>query len=85
MQFIQDFATRRNHHCFSMLPLDAPEALLFEDDKDIPQHSNAEPHTACQCMESIQKNDCEVLPHLPYCLGLDLSDIHLFLFVKDQV
>ena len=49
------------------------------------QYSNTEPHTVCLLIESIQKNGWEVSPHLPYCPGLNLYNIHLFWFVEDQV
>jgi hypothetical protein len=40
-------------------------------------------HTAALCMEMIQKNSWELLPHSPYSLDLAPLYYHLFSFIKD--
>jgi transposase len=42
------------------------------------QHDNARPHTALLTLQTVRKNDWEVLSHSPYSPDLAHSDYHLF-------
>ena len=42
------------------------------------QHDNAQPHTACSTVATIQNLSFECLPHPPYSPALAPSDFHVF-------
>ena len=83
-----EFLSRGNHRCCWLLS-DAPEALsciswqTSREETDHPATQRTVHHTAALCMEKIQKNNWELLPHSPYSLDLAPFYYHLFSFIKD--
>jgi len=53
--------------------------------KIIPQYNNAQPHSGHLCMERIQRNGWELVPHSPYSVDLAPSDYSLLMVIKDQI
>ena len=47
-------------------------------EKVILQHNNARPHVAKPVKTYLEAHKWEVLPHLPYCPDIALSDYYLF-------
>jgi histone-lysine N-methyltransferase SETMAR len=49
------------------------------------QHDNAQPHTACSTVATIQDLSFECLPHPPYSPNLTPSDFHVFGPLKEAM